>query len=98
ISLSEDDIGFLTLHFAASLERMKGKKGKVKRVILVCTTGVGTSLLLKVKLEDRFKDKLDIVDTIPWYEFNENLFENVDLIITTIPLGIESKKVIYVKN
>ncbi|GAA0083635.1 BglG family transcription antiterminator [Clostridium sp. MB05] len=98
ISLSEDDIGFLTLHFAASLERMKGKKGKVKRVILVCTTGVGTSLLLKVKLGDRFKDKLDIVDTIPWYEFNENLFENVDLIITTIPLGIESKKVIYVKN
>ena len=53
ISLSEDDIGFLTLHFAASLERIKGNKGKVKRVILVCTTGVGTSLLLKVKLEDR---------------------------------------------
>lgn len=98
ISLSEDDIGFLTLHFAASLERIKRNKGKVKRVILVCTTGVGTSLLLKVKLEDRFKDKLEIVDTIPWYEFNKNLFENIDLIITTIPLDIESKKVITVKN
>jgi lichenan operon transcriptional antiterminator len=98
ISLSEDDIGFLTLHFAASLERIKGNKGKVKRVILVCTTGVGTSLLLKVKLEDRFKDKLEIVDTIPWYEFNKNLFENIDLIITTIPLTIESEKVITVKN
>ena len=39
-----------------------------------------------------------MVDTIPWYEFNKNLFENIDLIITTIPLVIESKKVIYVKN
>ncbi|MDZ4957361.1 hypothetical protein GNF51_16625, partial [Clostridium perfringens] len=85
ISLSEDDIGFLTLHFAASLERIKGNKGKVKRVILVCTTGVGTSLLLKVKLEDKVKDRLDIVDTFPWYEFNERLLENIDLINTTIP-------------
>lgn len=98
IRLSEDDIGFLTLHFAASLERIKGKKVNVKKGILVCTTGVGTSLLLKVKLESKFKDKLDIVDTIPWYEFDKDILENIDLIITTIPLDIDSKKVIYIKN
>lgn len=98
LSLSEDDIGFLTLHFAAALERLKRNKIGIKKAILVCTTGVGTSLLLKVKLEARFKDKLDIVDTIPWYEFSEELLNNVDLIISTIPLDINSKKVIFVRN
>lgn len=98
LSLCEDDVGFLTLHFAAALERLKGNKIGIKKAILVCTTGVGTSLLLKVKLEARFKEKLDIVDTIPWYEFNEGLLNNVDLIISTIPLEINSKKVIFVRN
>ena len=99
IDLSEDDIGYLSLHFAASIERLKDKEITiVKKVIIVCTTGVGTSLLLKVKLEQHFKGKLDIVDTIPWYEFNEGLLESVDLIITTVPLDIGYKKVIYIKN
>ncbi|MBE6052408.1 MAG: transcription antiterminator [Clostridium sartagoforme] len=98
LSLCEDDIGFLTLHFAAALERLKGNEVKKKRVILVCTTGVGTSLLLKVKLERRFKDNIDIVDTISCYEFNEGLLNDVDLIISTIPLDINSKKVVFIKN
>lgn len=99
LDLSEDDIGFLSLHFAASIERIKQEEiGTVKKVIIVCTTGIGTSLLLKVKLEQHFKGRLTIVDTISWYEFNEVLLQSVDFIITTIPLKAESEKVIYVKN
>lgn len=99
LDLSEDDIGFLSLHFAASIERLKEQEmGAVKRVIIVCTTGVGTSLLLKVKLEQHFKGRLTIVDTISWYEFNDVLLQSVDFIITTVPLKEECKKVMYVKN
>lgn len=98
LSLSEDDVGFLTLHFAASLERLKGNQVTKKKVIIVCTTGVGTSLLLKIKLERRFRDNLDIVDTIPWYEFSERLLNDVDLIISTIQLDINSNKVVIIKN
>lgn len=99
LDLSEADIGFLSLHFAASIERLKELDiGAVKRIIIVYTTGVGTSLLLKIKLERCFKEKLKIVDTIPWYEFNDEILKSVDFIITTVPLEIESKKVIHVKN
>ncbi|AYE34017.1 BglG family transcription antiterminator [Clostridium septicum] len=99
VHLSEDDIGFLSLHFAASLERLKVHKiENVKKVIIVCTTGVGTSLLLKVKLEQYFKGRLSIVDTMPWYEFKEGQLEDIDFIITTVPLEIKSKKVVYIKN
>jgi len=99
VDLSEDDIGFLSLHFAASIERLKDKEiSTVKKVIIVCTTGVGTSLLLKVKLEQHFKGKLTVVDTISWYEFNERLLETVDFIITTVPLDVGCKQVIHIKN
>lgn len=99
LDLTEADIGFLSLHFAASIERLKEQEiGTVKRVIIVCTTGVGTSLLLKVKLERHFKERLKIVDTIPWYEFNNEILENVDFIITTVPLDGELNKIIHIKN
>ncbi|GAB6168331.1 transcriptional regulator LicR [Clostridium carnis] len=99
VTLSENDIGFLALHFAASLEIIKEiNKNTIKKAIIVCTTGVGTSLLLKVKLEAKFKGRLIISDTIPWYEFKDDFLENVDFIITTVPLNIESNKVIHIKN
>lgn len=99
VNLSEDDIGFIALHFAAAIERFKenAKKNK-KDVIIVCETGIGTSLLLKVRLEGRFKERIDIVETIPKYEFNENVLNNSDLIISTVPLGVDSSKIVYVKS
>ncbi|MGL5151820.1 MAG: BglG family transcription antiterminator [Clostridium sp.] len=97
ISLSEEDIGFLALHFEASLERNKCSKDR-KRAIVVCTTGLGTSLLIKIKLESHFRNRLIVEDTIPWYEFNEELLNKYDLIISTVPLNNHSDKVINIKN
>lgn len=98
-SLTEDDIGFIALHFAAAIERKNEKKdSNVKNVIIVCTTGVGTSLLLKVKLESRFRDRLNIVNTIPWYELNDELLEKADFIISTVDLDVNLDKVIYIKS
>lgn len=99
VSLSENDIGYLALHFEASLERIKSKNvSRVKRAVVVCTTGMGTSLFLKVTLENTFKERLEIVDTLAWYEFNESDLKDIDIIISTVPLELHSKKVIYVKN
>ncbi|SUY45938.1 putative licABCH operon regulator [Clostridium putrefaciens] len=99
LNLTEDDIGFMALHFAAALERTKHNNGcTVKNAIIVCTTGVGTSLLLKVKLEAHFKDRLNIIDTIPFYEFNNVTLNNVDLIISTVPLENKCDKVIHIKR
>lgn len=35
---------------------------------------------------------------MPWYEFKEGQLEDIDFIITTVPLEIKSKKVVYIKN
>ncbi|MFR2743511.1 MAG: BglG family transcription antiterminator [Clostridium saudiense] len=97
--LKEDDIGFIALHFAAAIERLKDNLNKNKKnVMIVCENGVGTSLLLKVKLEAKFKDRINIIDTIPKYEFNEEILNSYDLIISTINLKSDSEKIIYVKS
>lgn len=98
-NLSEDDIGFIALHFAAAIERYEGNCNRNKKnVIIVCENGVGTSLLIKVKLEMKFKDRINIIDTIPKYEFTDEVLNAYDLIISTINLEIESSKIVYIKS
>ncbi|NEZ46534.1 BglG family transcription antiterminator [Clostridium niameyense] len=99
VNLTEDDIGFIALHFAAAIERKKHKNtSNIKKAIIVCTTGVGTSLLLKVKLEAHFKSRLKIIDTISCYEFNKDIIDKVDLVIATVNLGIQCDKIIHIKR
>lgn len=42
--VAEDEIGYLTIHFQAALERQIAHK----RILVVCSSGVGTSHLLKI--------------------------------------------------
>lgn len=100
IRLCEDDVGFLSLHLEASMRRLEiNKERKVKKVIIICSTGAGTSLLLKVKLQKQFGNQLIIVDTIPWYEFDEKLLSVLDFVISTMKLdSINKDRIVYVKN
>lgn len=86
VSFTEDEIGYLTLHFQAALERIEDKEDKPS-ALLVCTTGIGTLQLLSSKLQKRFP-MLQIVDTISSYELDEALERHhPDMIISTIELS-----------
>lgn len=92
--LKEAEIGFLTIHFGASLERMglpsetKGKQVEKPRikVALVCIAGVAMALLLKEKLLQRFGKYIEIVKTSPAQQVDEELMKDVDIILTTVDL------------
>lgn len=82
--ISVNEIGYLTLYFA----KYNIKKTMSKRVLLVCSTGIGTSELLKVKINNKYPS-LNIVSTMSQRQVKNNLdfiLENVDLIFTTIKL------------
>lgn len=81
--INEDEIGYLTLYFAQYIE---GNPGKI-HVLIMCTTGIGTSELLRVKVQKLYPN-IDVVDVIATRELNENILEhyNVDLIISTIEI------------
>ncbi|MCV5526761.1 hypothetical protein OFN18_32365, partial [Escherichia coli] len=58
-AVSEDEVGYLTVHFQAAMERQIARK----RVLLVCATGIGTSHLLKSRILRAFPE-WTIVDVI----------------------------------
>lgn len=95
--VDENEIGFLALHFGGALERMniKGKKDRL-RVIVICASGMGTSILLRSKLSNRFGSKIQICGVYPSYKLKELDFKDIDLIISTINLEHKNLPIINV--
>ena len=79
--ISKDEIGFLVLYFV----RYKEMKRRKQRVLIMCSSGVGTSELLKVKVRKSFPD-IEIVDVLSAKKFQkyQEDYQDIDLILTTI--------------
>lgn len=88
IIFNEDELGYIAIHFGAAIERAK-LNIKPINTLLVCTTGIGSSRLLKYKLESIFSNQLDIVDTTEFYNIDKYKDKNIDLIISTVPISSE---------
>lgn len=81
-SLSDDEVGFLTIHLAAALERKGEPPGK--RVLVVCSTGLGSAQLLAARLMRLFPS-LHVVGVVSALETTD--WEGrVDLVISTVAL------------
>lgn len=79
--INDDENGFLTLYFARIIETNQ----LPIRTIIMCTTGVGTSELLRVKVAKKFQE-LEIVEVIAYRDLKEisEKFPGTELIVTTI--------------
>lgn len=91
-SFSDDEISYLVLYFQASIE----KNSKKKKVVLVCSTGIGTSHLLKSRINRSFPE-WEVVDVISasWFKQMED-WADIDLIISTVKLEHQNLPVVYV--
>ncbi|WP_195514416.1 BglG family transcription antiterminator [Enterococcus sp. 1001283B150225_161107_E12] len=82
-TITPDEIGFITLYFARMIETHQFPI----QTLIMCTTGVGTSELLKVKLAKKFPE-LEIVDVISTKNYQSVLEKTpgIELILTTVGL------------
>jgi activator of the mannose operon, transcriptional antiterminator len=86
IEIPEEEAAYLTLHFQASLERLKNQYLAMKKVVIVCHMGIGMSQLLRTKIERKFQTVI-VSDCIAHSELQTFLEgHEVDFIISTIPL------------
>lgn len=85
VMINEDEVAYLTLHIASSVERIKKKT----KVLVVCSSGIGTSQFLATRIESKF-DGIEIVGIIPYSYLNKELVEKCDLIISTMGEGINN--------
>jgi lichenan operon transcriptional antiterminator len=82
----EDEIAYIALHIGVALERLKLKKRNIKRVIIVCATGIGSAKLLYYRLKNLFNQEMEVVDTINYYNLSSYDLGSIDMIISTIPI------------
>jgi activator of the mannose operon (transcriptional antiterminator) len=90
-SVSEDEVGYLTVHFQAAMERQIARK----RVLLLCSTGIGTSHLLKSRILRAFPD-WTIVGVVSVGSLHSVLTDDIELVVSTINLPTIAMPVVYV--
>jgi lichenan operon transcriptional antiterminator len=84
--VNEDEIGYIALHLEAAVGRMENQKRReVRRIAIVCASGIGTAKLLEASIKSELPG-LEIVGTYPSYSLKHMNHEEVDLILSTIPV------------
>ncbi len=97
IEINEDEVANIALHIGGAVERASyNNKDKVFKTIIVCTSGIGTSMLIKAKLENIFKEKLEILKIIPSYLVEYIKVIDVDFVISTVPIEVGDVPVINI--
>ncbi|KGE20331.1 hypothetical protein PWYN_14045 [Paenibacillus wynnii] len=85
---TDDEISYTALHFQAAFERLSRHDGAGNRVLIVCSMGVGISMLLKTKISRKFVS-LTVVDVISEENLrsaHQETLKDIDFLISVIPL------------
>ena len=88
LQIDEGELSFLALYFQLALERRRERKKQ--RVLVVCASNGGSSQLLLYRLRESFGEYLDEIRVSPSNEVDEDLTQNYDCIITTVPLKVKT--------
>lgn len=91
IAMTEDEVGFLMLHFQNALEKQK----KSKRILVVCPNGVATSTLIANRIR-QVLPPLDIIEVASLEEVETFEYSNIDFIVSTVPLNVKGVLVVVV--
>ncbi|BEU86716.1 transcriptional regulator LicR [Selenomonas sp. TAMA-11512] len=98
VQFDEDEIGYMALHFGASMTRNSTEETSAKRVYVICAAGLGVSIFLKAKLKEHFRDRIQVLDVLPASQFSEELLTQADFILSTVALPHASEKIIRISH
>ncbi|MCM8710296.1 BglG family transcription antiterminator [Clostridium sp. SYSU_GA19001] len=90
VKVSEDEIGYIALHFGSYIERSNQKFSNIEKVALVCGTGLGTARLLYIKLR-KLLGEGKIINTFSDINLTKELLDSYDVIFTTVNIGIDTE-------
>lgn len=86
IAVDEDEAGYVTLHFAASLIRQREKLLK-KKILLVSGMGQATTRILSTRLQQEFSPFIGLLEWTDPLALADKDIHSYDLVITTAPLA-----------
>lgn len=83
-SFNDHEISYITLHFAAALEKAQDNMEARKKVLLVCGAGISSANILSNQLQKAFH--VEIVNTVSFRALQYMDSSSYDLIISTIDI------------
>lgn len=93
--LSEDEVGYITIHFASIIEPRRQVQSKRPNVLLVCDSGIGTSNLLKARITSMYE--VNVVDIVTYDQLEKALADHaVDYILSTAQISHDRVPVLKV--
>lgn len=97
LKIGDDEISNIAVHVGGAVERYSiNKKIKKFKVVIVCASGAGTSMLINTKLQQLFKDRIEIVKIIPSYLIDYIDPSKIDFLISTLHINYNKIPVINV--
>lgn len=95
IKATDNEIGYITFHVGAAIERAEERKARKHTVTLVCMTGMGTSQFISIKLKRRFPH-LTVKQIVSESMARTLKKEDQDFVISTVPLKLSDIDVLPV--
>lgn len=95
--VTEEEKGYLAMHYAVAIDHLK--KSRNVRVVVVCSSGLGTSRLLKHKVMEQFRLSEKEVLMLSMEQLSQMDLSDVDYIFSMVPITMEVPcQIIYVEN
>ena len=97
MQIDENELANIAIHIGGALQRTSNNdKTKVLKTIIVCASGIGTSMIIKAKLESKFENRLEVLKVIPSYLIDYVEIMDIDFLITTVPIEVKNIPVISI--
>ncbi|SKA94108.1 transcriptional antiterminator, BglG family [Caloramator quimbayensis] len=85
ISVPLNEVGYITMHVGAALERQKTLKSSL-RILIICPNGIGTAKILCNKLKDKFP-QIGEMDVCSLREMEERVKIGYDIVLSTVDIN-----------
>ena len=85
--LSDDEIALIALYFGGELRAIESRRGKHVDVLVVCSSGIGTSYILQQQLIQHYPN-IDFSQPLSVFQYKNQDLSNIKLIISTIELNV----------
>jgi lichenan operon transcriptional antiterminator len=83
--VTDGEWAYLAIHITAAVERYFNEQKT--HVLVICATGLGSSQMIKNRLEREFGSRILIEKVISYYEIAEQDLSHINLVISSINLG-----------
>ncbi|MBC1724784.1 BglG family transcription antiterminator [Listeria seeligeri] len=93
-TIPEDEVAYVTILFGGYLSRKNNTLVERKKLLIVCSKGVGTSRMIERQLSQLLGERVEILEPISIREFEKGIY-SPDFIVSTLPI-IEPKAPVFI--